>query len=181
MAGPSLSSYIGLNRLLAVLPSALGGGGGLKVEGLPPLKVSGTLTAQAATLHIAGDSVGGKISFPNAALAAAGGGIIQGAILRDKAGNEVPYELQLFDSDPSAATITDDAPFVFSTDLAKNCGTIQLAGPAKGGTPCSISVGGLGLPFRLASGTTLYGALVVRGTGATYSSTSDISIDLFIL
>lgn len=169
-----------LAALVALLPTALGAGGGLKVAGVPPTKVTGAATALAASTHAAGVSAGGKWSFPDAALAG-GGGIIIGAIVRDKAGNEIPYELQLFDSDPSAATITDDLPFAFNADLAKNCGTITFAGMGKGGTPGSISMGGLGLPFRLASGTTLYGGLVVGGSGATYTSSSDLSIDLFII
>lgn len=181
-----------LAALIALLPPALGpGGGGLKIEGVatgiavpvstpPTIKVSSEQTV-AATAHAAHDTVGGKISFVSAVISAGGGGTIQSAVLRDKAGNEVPYDLFLFDSDPSAATITDDAPFVLSTDLAKCIGVIEFAGMAKGGTPGVISMPGLGLQFKLASGTTLYGALVVRGTGATYASTSDVSVDLTII
>ena len=181
-----------LAALIALLPPALGsGGGGLKIEGVatgiavpvstpPTIKVTSEQTV-AATAHAAHDAVGGKISFASAVLSAGAGGTIQSAVLRDKAGNEVPYDLFLFDSDPSAATITDDAPFVLSTDLAKCIGVIEFAGMAKGGTPGVISMPGLGLQFKLASGTTLYGALVVRGTGATYVSTSDVSVDLTII
>lgn len=181
-----------LAALVALLPPALGaGGGGLKIEGVatgiavpvstpPTIKVTAAQTV-AATAHIAHDAVGGKISFASAVLSAGAGGTIQSAVLRDKAGNEVPYDLFLFDSDPSAATITDDSPFVLGADLAKCIGVIEFAGMAKGGTPGMISMPGLGLQFKLASGTTLYGALVVRGTGATYASTSDVSVDLFII
>lgn len=149
-----------------------------------PVKSVGTISVSvaqtvAATAHASGDCVGGKISFANAARDSGGGGTIQSVIVRDKAAQSVIYDLILFNADPSAATITDDAAFVFSTDLAKCIGHVPIDDLSTG-TQGVLTASGVGLQFKLASGTTLYAALVTRGA-PTYASPSDVEVEIVII
>jgi len=137
-----------------------------------------------AALYSAGNCVGGKITFTGAARKAGQGGTIQGAVLRDKAGQAGAYDLFLFDADPSATTVTDKSAVAINTaDLAKCIGVITFpAATIKLGAASTmgvITVANNALAYKLTSGTTLYGILVTRGT-PTYASTSDVSVDLVV-
>ncbi len=141
----------------------------------PPVLRSSAAAAVTAGAYASGDAVGALWTFSNIARVAGAGGRIDSAVLRDKSGNSVPYDLFLFDSQPTAPT--DKSAYAFGADLAKCIGSISFAGMVNGGTPGLISVDGIAKAFELTSGMTLYGVLVARGA-PTYASTSDVSIDL---
>lgn len=146
------------------------------------IRVTSAQTVTAA-LYATGNAVGGKITFSNAVRVAAQGGIIQTCIVRDKAGQNVPYDLILFDADPTNTTVTDKSAVAVNTaDLAKVIGAVSLSGAVLGAasTMGVTTAAGLGLSFKLGSGTTMYGILVTRGA-PTYASTSDVSVDCVIL
>ncbi len=147
------------------------------------IRVTSAQTVTASSAYTAGNAVGGKITYANAVRVAGQGGVIQSAVLRDKAGQSAAYDLFLFDADPSSTTVTDKSAVAVNTaDLAKVIGVIPISGIALGAasTMGAITASGLGLSFKLTSGTTVYGILVTRGT-PTYASTSDVSVDLVIL
>ncbi len=147
------------------------------------IRVTAAQTVTASSAYSSGNVVGGKITFANAVRVAAQGGIVQSAVLRDKAGQNVSYDLFLFDADPSATTVTDKAAVALNTaDLGKGVGVVQFSGVALGAasTMGISTASGQGLAFKLGSGSSLYAILVTRGT-PTYASTSDVSVDLIIL
>src|SRR5579872_882830 len=85
----------------------------------PSIRVSAAQTVTAASAYASGNCVGGKITLAGAVRGAGQGGLLQGAVLRDKAGNNVPYDLFLFDQDPTATTVTDKSAVAINTaDLA---------------------------------------------------------------
>lgn len=134
------------------------------------ITVSQTVTAE---LYATGEAVGGKLTLTGLGNA----GAITKVVIRDKAAQNVAYELWLFDADPTTATITNGAAFAVSaTDLPKVVAVIPVAGLVSGGTGGGvITAASIYVPFNLASGTVGYAALVVRGA-PTYASTTDISV-----
>lgn len=145
--------------------------------------VTQTVTANSA--YASGNAVGGKITCANAARGPGLGGIIQTVWVSDKAGNNVPYEFWPFNADPSATTVTNKTAIAINTaDLTKVAGPpIAISGVYLGATATMgiVGFGGLGQAFKLASdNTTMYGILVTRGT-PTYTSTSDVTVNITIL
>lgn len=135
----------------------------------------------AATLHAANDVVGGKITLADVVRSAAPYGTIQAVTVFDKAGNAGSYDVVFFSADPSATTITDDAALtVADADGAKIVGFAPVTTTSTfvdNGITCTTNYG---LPFVLASGTSLYAALIAR-TAVTFASVSDITIRVSIL
>jgi hypothetical protein len=75
-------------------PGAVAGPGNLRAAQTP------VVTSGAA--YASGNAVGGLLTFAGMARIAGQGGVLQTALLRDKAGNNVPYDLFLFDAAPTA-------------------------------------------------------------------------------
>ena len=170
----------------AMVPHGIDASGNAVPQSLAnPAPFYGPLTLRAAdsaavtaALYATGNCVGALRTFAGMARAAGQGGILQTAIIRDKAGQNVAYDLFLFDSAP--ATPTDKTAIALSAaDLAKCIGVVSFAGAALGAatTMGVVTAAGLGMAYKLASGTTLYGILVARGA-PTYASTSDIAVEL---
>jgi hypothetical protein len=139
--------------------------------------------AVTAAAYSAGNAVGALRTFSGMALASGLGGILQTVIVRDKAGQNVNYDLFLFDASPSSTTVTDKSAVAVNTaDLAKIIGVVSLTGIVLGASSTTgvLTAAGLGLAYKLTSGTTIYGILVTRGA-PTYTSTSDVSVELIAL
>ena len=100
-------------------------GGGAKIGG-NTVVITPTITVDTAA-YAAGDSIGGKITLSNAMRESGGTGVLSGLMLIDRSNQKPALEIFLFDSDPSAATITDNAAFVFSTDDLKVIAKIVVA------------------------------------------------------
>ena len=150
----------------------------------PNLRASVAQTVTAAA-YSSGNAVGGKITFPTMTNRPGYGGIIQTVIVRDKAGQNVNYDLILFDADPSNTTVTDKAAVAVNTaDLSKIIGVVQLSGIVLGAasTMGVLTASGVGLAYRINSttGQDLYGILVTRGA-PTYASASDVSVDVIAM
>lgn len=146
-------------------------------------RVTSSQTVTASSIYATGNAVGGKMTFSSAVRASGQGGVVQTAIVRDKAGQNVPYDIILFDADPTSTTVTDKAAVAVNTaDLAKVIGVVQTSGIVLGAasTMGIATAAGVGLAFKVTTGTTLYGILVTRGA-PTYASTSDVSVDLVII
>jgi hypothetical protein len=151
-------------------PGAVAGPGNLRAAQTP------VVTSGAA--YASGNAVGGLLTFAGMARIAGQGGVLQTALLRDKAGNNVPYDLFLFDAAPTAPT--DKTAYAIGADLANSIGVVPFAGLVTAGTPGLFTAAGLGLGYKLGAGTTLYGVLVTRGA-PTFSSTADVTVDLVAL
>lgn len=135
-----------------------------------------------ASAYEAGDAVGGKITITNAMRTSGGTGILQSIHLVDKANQKAAMELLIFDSDPSAATITDDTAFAYSTDISKQIARISIAASdyTTINSIATVNLGGLSKVLKASGSVNLYAALVTTGT-PTYVSTSDIIITFGIL
>ena len=99
-----------------------------------------------------------------------------------KISKEYNIDVVFFDADPSGGTYTDNSPSVtVVADLGKVIGAVSLATAdyVDLGTISQVNKQGLGIPFALPSGTSMYAVLIVRGT-PTYTGTSDISLKVFV-
>jgi hypothetical protein len=88
----------------------------------------------------------------------------------------------IFDSDPSSATITDNAAFVFSTDDLKVIAQISIAAGdyVTTNSKAYAQISGLSIPVKAASGTSLFAAVVTTGT-PTFAATTDVQLEVGIL
>jgi hypothetical protein len=136
--------------------------------------VTPTVTAGA---YAAGDVVGGRLEFEDAARAAGLGGLITGMTIVDDAGQDSTMELWLFNAQPT--DIADNTAFEPTEgDLHNLAGVISTADGSwrAAGTPSACYVSEY-LRYDPPSGTSLYGFLVDR-TGGTLAATDDITIIL---
>src|SRR5919108_1061175 len=93
------------------------------VAGPGILRASATPTVTASSAYASGNAVGALLTFAGMARVAGQGGVLQTVLLRDKAGQNVPYDLLLFDAAPS--TPTDKQALALSdVDLAKCIGVV---------------------------------------------------------
>ena len=145
------------------------------------LRATASPTVTTGSAYAAGNAIGGLLVFAGVARLAAQGGILQTALLRDRSGNNVAYDLFLFDAAPAAPT-DKAAVALAASDLAKCIAVVPLAAAALGAaaTMGVIAAGGLGLAYKLASGTTVWGILVTRGA-PTFANAADLSVDLVAL
>lgn len=88
--------------------------------------ISPTIAVQTTPDYSAGDSVGGKITLGNVQRANKDI-VLQNVIIRDTANIKPTGNILIFSGDPTAATITDNAAFVFSTDITKLIARIPVA------------------------------------------------------
>lgn len=134
-----------------------------------------------AAAYSAGNAVGALRTLTNA-VRTPGTGILQSVTLLDRANQKQPMTLFIFDSNPAAATITDKAAFVFSTDDLKVIAQVNIgAGDYTTTNSKAIAnLGGLAIPLKAASGTTLYAVLVTSGT-PTFAATTDVQLEVGIL
>jgi hypothetical protein len=144
--------------------------------------LSHTMVVSTSPAYTAGDSVGGKLTFANAARFAAGSFDIGGIVLTDAIAQSAEMDLVLFDSDPSASTLTDNAAVVVAAaDLSKICAIVNLNDyKVLGASGKSATYFfGISQPIKLASGTSLYGVLITRST-PTYSGTDNLTLEMTV-
>lgn len=125
------------------------------------------------TQYAAGDAVGGKQTLTGAVLVTSGVSILESLVVIDKANQKPVLDIFFFDADPSAATITNNAAFVFSTDVAKVIGRAQVAA-ADYVTTNSIAVAKIalserGLTLKANGGTAIYAAVVLNTGTPTFA------------
>ncbi len=138
---------------------------------------SPTVTAGA---YSANDVVGGLLTFASAAAIYGGGGVVKDLIIIDDAGQDAPLELWLFNATFTA--IADNGAWDPSqADLRKLVAIISTADGSyfDAGTE-SVARVEASQRYDLASGTSLFGQLVTRGT-PSYSATDDVTVILGLL
>lgn len=139
------------------------------------VKIPLTVTAGA---YADKDSIGGKITITNAMRKNGGTGVLQTVTVMDRSGVKPTGNILIFDSNPTAATITNDAKFVASTDDLKVIATVPVASAdyvVPGDTKAFASIKNLGLPVAAVGSADLYAAFVTNGT-PTFGSTSDVQL-----
>jgi hypothetical protein len=80
--------------------------------------VTPTITVS-TSVYEAGDCVGGKITLTDAMRVSGGSGVLQSITVIDVSATKPALELLLFNADPTAATLTDQAAVALSTDITK--------------------------------------------------------------
>lgn len=170
-----------MKRLLSVLALLTGVAcAGNAAAQMNRVNVSPTVTASSA--YASGNNVGGLLTFSNAVRLSGHGGVLQTCVLRDTSGQNVPYNLFLFDATPSSTTVTDKAALsIAAADLPKVVmPVVSFTGIVTAGTPGVLGAGAINYGFKLNSGTTLYGILVTLGA-PTYATTTALNIGCTIL
>ena len=145
--------------------------------------VSASPTADTSA-YADGDLIGGKLSFSSAVRFSAGSALLQNAVLVDQAKQSANIDLVLFDADPTGTTFTDQAAFdVADADMDKIIAVIRFG---TYGDWITFNDNGIaqytppgGVPIKLTTGTTLYGALVSRGA-PTFAASTDLKARLVL-
>lgn len=139
------------------------------------ISVTPTISTSA---YAAGDALGGKLTFSNAARSSGYGGVITGVTIIDKDQERAPLELVLFNQD--FTNTTDNAAFDPSdADLANAVCVIPIAQYYNFNDNSIGYSGDLNISFNCNT-TDLVGQLIVR-SAPTYSATSDIIVILHIV
>jgi len=146
---------------------------------LTRISLTPTISTSAYT---AGDAVGGLLTFANAARFSGGGIRINSVVIVDKDQELAPFDLVLFDRTFTATA--DNAVFAPSdADLANCIAVIPILSYANFSTNAVAYSTGPEVAAVL-NGTSLFGQLVVRGSGngpqstsaPTYTATTDIIV-----
>lgn len=143
--------------------------------------LTATPTLSAAGLYASGDYVGTTATPISLLLAVRGQGYQSGTIrtitLVDKAANTTTTEVWFFNA--TLTTPTDNAAWSISdADALKFVGAVSLATAMASGANSVYTAANVNLAFTLPSGTTLFAALVTRGT-PTYT-TGDLQLTVLV-
>ena len=143
----------------------------------------GTTISQTPTVtagaYIAGDAVGGLLTFANAARFSGGGGVIKDVIILDDAGQDVELELWLFKETFTA--IADNGAFDISQADLRNLQCIITTADGSYFASGTESAARVEVSQRYdLTGTSLFGQLVTRST-PTYAATDDVTVIIGLL
>ena len=141
----------------------------------PAIVISKTPTVSASPDYSAGDAVGGLQTLTVATRVAGGKVKLQSVTVLDAANQKAAMTLLFFESEPTAATITDNAAFAWSTDNTKCIGKINVAAADYEtiDSKAVATVRGLNLIMQSNGTANLYVAVVTTGT-PNLASTSDL-------
>lgn len=152
-----------------------------RVAAWPTTTIAVTPTVSASPAYTAGDSIGGKISLASAVRAAGLGGTINSITVTDKGKQSAPIDVVFFNADPTNSTFTDNGALtIHDTDLLTIVAVVPIVSWSAFADNSVGYANGLGIAFKIATGTTLYACLVNRGT-PTYTATTDIQVTVGIL
>jgi hypothetical protein len=155
--------------------------GFLRVTAQPTITIASTPTVSTSPAYTSGDSVGGKISLASAVRLAGTGGTITSVTITDKGKQSAAIDVVFFNADPTNTTFTDNGALtVHDTDLLTIIGVVPITSWAAFVDNSVGYANGLGLGYKIATGTTLYACLVTRGT-PTYAATTDIQLVVGII
>lgn len=131
--------------------------------------------------YAAGELIGGKLTLSFATASSVFTGIISNVTIIDKDKEAADLDVVFFDTDPSSTTFTDQAAFdPADADLLNIICTVSVT------TDVAFSDNGISYannvncPFITPSSTTIYAAIVSRGT-PTYTTSSDLLLRVGIL
>ncbi len=128
-----------------------------------------------AGVYHASDCVGGKLTLTDAMVADGGVALLTGVCITDAANQKAAFEIVIFNANPTAATLTDNAAIAFATDLGKVVAKIPVA------TTDWATIGGVAVADvqwmrtieGVAGSNNLYAAVMCVGA-PTYVAVSDL-------
>lgn len=139
------------------------------------------ITVTASVAYVAGESIGGKWTFP-VCIGAFGTGVIELVTVLDAGAQAAPMDIIFFSQDPASSTLTNkSAVTIHANDRAKVIGWVQMVA-ANYTTSTGLSIGNVKdpTPFKIPAGTrSLYAVAIARGT-PTYPAASNISVKIGI-
>lgn len=140
--------------------------------------VTPTITVSTSPAYTAGDSIGGKITLTNAVRISGGITLLQSVMILDRANQRATGTILLFDADPTVATITDNAAFVFSTDDLKVIATVPVNASdyVAINSKAVATLRNIGAEVRAMSGRNLFAAFVVTST-PTFAAATDLQME----
>jgi len=144
--------------------------------------ITPTIIVSAASAYTAGDSIGGKITLTSALRVSGGTAVLQSIMISGRANQKPAGTILLFDADPTAATLTDNAAVVLSTNDFNVLASIPVSAAdyVTINSKCYANLSGLGRTLKATTGTSLYAAFVVTST-PTFAATSDFQMRFGLL
>ncbi len=135
------------------------------------------LTVSTSPAYTAGDSIGGKITIANAVRVSGGISVLSSLQILDRANQKPAGTIYIFNADPSAATLTDNSAFVFSTDDLKVVAQIPVSTSdyVTTNSKATANLSGLARIVGPTSGTSLWAAFVTTST-PTFAATTDVQL-----
>lgn len=172
-------------QLQAFIVSILSGSGDASAGGnmggfTSLINISPTVTAGA---YLAGDSIGGKLTLTDAFRLDRPTGVLESITILDRANQKAAMQILIFNANPTAATLTNDAPFVASTNDVNVIASVALAATdyVTVNSKAYATLKGLGITLKNAAGDRdLWAAVVAVGT-PTFAAATDFHIKFGIL
>lgn len=154
----------------------------LPVVGRTAVELVPTMGTELNGVYGVNQFVGGKLTVSNVVPVSGGSGLIHSVRVHSKKTQVGSFDVYFFNADPSnSGTMADNtAVQVNSADLTKLIGVAHCSDVTSHGTGSTHSALNLGMAFKLASGTTMYAAVVCRFALDT-DSTSDILLAFTVL
>lgn len=139
--------------------------------------VTPTITVSTSPAYSAGDSIGGKLTLANAVRISGGISLLQSIMIADRANQKAIGTIFIYNADPAAATLTDNAAMVNSTDDFKIVAQIPVitSDYVSVNSKAYANLRNIGALVKAASGTTLYASFCVTNT-PTFVATSDLQM-----
>jgi hypothetical protein len=126
------------------------------------------------TAYAAGDVIGGKLTIADAVVGSGHGGLLQSVFVLDLGNQKAPLTILIFNADPTAATLTNDAKIDLTPSSGVDAGKIiRKVNITQGdyetidnaGSDYAIAdIAALAKPIRPVSGVNLYAAIFTTGT-----------------
>lgn len=134
------------------------------------------------TQYSTNESVGGRLTLPNAARANGGSGVIKSLLLYDKNQQRGDYDFLFFRADPTSWTLTDNAAVVpQATDAPKLIAAIQSNREwLDYGTHSILYMPDINIPFTLDPATAAITMAIISRNTPTFSSTSGLVLTVGI-
>lgn len=181
-----------LTSLIALLPTALTGSGNFKValaeitgsseNVIGRVGTNGNVAivspVVSLTAYSANDALGGKLTITNAVRVSGGTGTLLSIGILDRANQKPAGTLIIFNADPTAATITDNLAFVFSTDDLKVIHEIPVLASdyITINNKAFANLSNLGREVKANAATTSLFAAFVLSSTPTFVATTDVQI-----
>jgi hypothetical protein len=153
----------------------------------PLLAVGSSLTVTPAitvdtAVYAAGDTVGGIITILNAFRASGKEAILQSIHILDRSNQKPTGNLLFFNASPAAATTTDNAAFVYSTDDLKEVARVPIAATdyVTINSKAVANLSNLGRQVYATAGTSLFVVFVTDGA-PDFVATTDLQISYSFL
>lgn len=144
------------------------------------VRLSVTPTIAAASAYVAGEAVGGIMTFANAAAVSGGAVTVVAVQVADLDQERAPMELVLFDRNPASGTLTDSNPAdPTNTEVAQIVAVIPISGADYYNFSDNAVAHVACAEHCKLNGTDLFGVLVTRGT-PTYTATTDIVVTVSV-